>query len=645
MEKINIYKQNKAITLIALVITIVILIILAGITLFLALGENGILNRSERLQKEQDIARITEKLELEKADVGIENEYKAGVPDYIKHIVNKGIIKDEDILDPDNVENGKCYIIVEDKYIYEIKQEGDNIKITYVEDPLIIGLDTTTTTNSIKVKVRAYNLNSEEYTYYIKKDADSKYEKKKIQKSNEYTYENLTQGEIYEIKVQVKVKNNKTAELSKKVKLTTVKPATGAITFENITWDANTHTASVSMSTQEDYQIQYQRNATTETIKDNTKWTTGTTATGLNLKDVLYARLWDGINGGSPATIKITDGIAPIAKIELSSKVEVTGETIKATIEQIDNESGIDIGNCKWVYNKISTKIGIDSSKYNGTFTNEKQIVDLNADTNGTWYVHVLSKDKAGNAIENISEAITINTAPSVTDVLKPGDYVKYIPTIKSFNITTEQTGYDQVQSFTTNDYTGLWQVLYNDNTNGVQLISADSVGKLYISNNAGYNNIFETLNTFCKNYENPDFAVANSGRTIGTSGIDITSIASLIFNSNTGLKEEDTRYVSDYQAMKKATSQNANGIQDIGGYYWTGSRKVFKTSEVGYFSIYTIANGGEVQYRRLKDIYINGKTYDYKYAYGVRPIIKIKNEIKAVRGNGTSSNPYQIRK
>ena len=40
-------KKNKGITLIALVITIIILLILAGISISMLTGQNGILNRTQ----------------------------------------------------------------------------------------------------------------------------------------------------------------------------------------------------------------------------------------------------------------------------------------------------------------------------------------------------------------------------------------------------------------------------------------------------------------------------------------------------------------------------------------------------------------------------------------------------------------------
>ena len=41
-------KKEKGITLVALVITIIVLLILAGVTISLTLGDNGLLNRAEK---------------------------------------------------------------------------------------------------------------------------------------------------------------------------------------------------------------------------------------------------------------------------------------------------------------------------------------------------------------------------------------------------------------------------------------------------------------------------------------------------------------------------------------------------------------------------------------------------------------------
>ena len=58
-------KDTKGITLIALVITIIVLIILAGVVITLSLGNNGIFNRAKQAKEEYEIAAEKEKLGLE----------------------------------------------------------------------------------------------------------------------------------------------------------------------------------------------------------------------------------------------------------------------------------------------------------------------------------------------------------------------------------------------------------------------------------------------------------------------------------------------------------------------------------------------------------------------------------------------------
>ena len=55
-------RKNKGVTLIALVITIIVLLILAGITINLTLGENGLLGRTNETVEEHNKQEATEKI-------------------------------------------------------------------------------------------------------------------------------------------------------------------------------------------------------------------------------------------------------------------------------------------------------------------------------------------------------------------------------------------------------------------------------------------------------------------------------------------------------------------------------------------------------------------------------------------------------
>ena len=66
-------KQNNAITLVALIITIIVLIILAGVTLNIVLGNNGIINKAKQAKQNMTNASDEEKEWLSEAEGVIES--------------------------------------------------------------------------------------------------------------------------------------------------------------------------------------------------------------------------------------------------------------------------------------------------------------------------------------------------------------------------------------------------------------------------------------------------------------------------------------------------------------------------------------------------------------------------------------------
>ena len=60
-------QKENGITIVALVVTIIVLIILAGISINLLLGDNGLITKSQEAKKQQKIAEIKEKISLELA--------------------------------------------------------------------------------------------------------------------------------------------------------------------------------------------------------------------------------------------------------------------------------------------------------------------------------------------------------------------------------------------------------------------------------------------------------------------------------------------------------------------------------------------------------------------------------------------------
>ena len=60
----NKIKEERAITLIALVVTIIVLLILAGVSISMLTGQNGILNRANEAKSSTEVAQTEETLQV-----------------------------------------------------------------------------------------------------------------------------------------------------------------------------------------------------------------------------------------------------------------------------------------------------------------------------------------------------------------------------------------------------------------------------------------------------------------------------------------------------------------------------------------------------------------------------------------------------
>ena len=69
----NFKKQVKGITLIALVVTIIVLLILAGVAISLTIGQNGIITRAQTAVIINENASVYEQLQLKIADYQMDN--------------------------------------------------------------------------------------------------------------------------------------------------------------------------------------------------------------------------------------------------------------------------------------------------------------------------------------------------------------------------------------------------------------------------------------------------------------------------------------------------------------------------------------------------------------------------------------------
>ena len=122
-------KGNKGITIIALIITIVVLLILAGVTIDLVVGNDNLFDKAKSTQKIQTVAGIKEALELEKVDIQVESK-KVDLDTYLEQISTGK--KNYNLSSKEKVDEKNAEIIVNDEYKFLVKdKENGDVEITY----------------------------------------------------------------------------------------------------------------------------------------------------------------------------------------------------------------------------------------------------------------------------------------------------------------------------------------------------------------------------------------------------------------------------------------------------------------------------------------------------------------------------------
>ena len=118
-------RNSKGITLIALVVTIIVLLILAGVSLNLIMGNEGILGKAVKAVEATEIAKFTERKELLDAQIWMDmrKEGESNLYDYIQSKCEENVNKSYEI------ENGKYWLDEDGTMNYTDIETGGNAKI------------------------------------------------------------------------------------------------------------------------------------------------------------------------------------------------------------------------------------------------------------------------------------------------------------------------------------------------------------------------------------------------------------------------------------------------------------------------------------------------------------------------------------
>ena len=451
--------RSKGITLVALVITIIILLILSTISIQ-ALTHTGLFASVNKAKLETKRSQIAEWLGLRLLEEQMKNpsgtaeeiitETRNSVIENKNELLNMG--KEVNIEDTSIEEDGEqvdiyFYVIV-DKDVYKVDMVGARFIGEQGKMLPVIKLESlTSTTNSIKIKVRTSRNQGGKLEYYIKAEEDKNYTLKQTKEDDsEYIFEELEQNKKYNIKVIAKAENGQQAEL-------TVEKTTGNVTelkqgdvefiysvdgivIDKSTWTNKNVTVTAKINSNVDigtFKIQ--------TSNGGENWKDGISQL-FTENGTMYVILTDGINYGGAATVNVTniDTTKPVV-------TEATATTNSIKIIATDEASGI-LGYAITTSNTSPTDATYTKIANTKTFE-----TTVTGKTEGTTY-YIWVKDQAGN-ISNAKQIATLKQEWKDISKNNYGDYVNYpIDLNKDGN--------------TTND----WKIFYKDNNGYVYLIA-----------------------------------------------------------------------------------------------------------------------------------------------------------------------------
>ena len=238
-------KTGRGITIVSLVVTIIILLILATVSIQ-SLTHTGMFASANIAKLDTKRSQISEWLGLEVISEQTNNP--TGSAEQIINQTHKNVLdkqeelkrfgKDIKVEDVSTEEDGEqvdvYFYVVVDKDIYKVDLKNHKFIGELGKMLPVIKLESlTSTTNSIKIKVKTSRNQGGKVKYYIKAEDEDKYELKETKTDDsEYTYGDLIQGKKYNIKVVAKAENGQTAEV-------TAEQTTGSQTIKTSTEQSN----------------------------------------------------------------------------------------------------------------------------------------------------------------------------------------------------------------------------------------------------------------------------------------------------------------------------------------------------------------------------------------------------------------------
>ena len=411
--------KEKGITIVSLVITIIILLILATISIQ-ALTNTGLFESANKAKLETKRSQIKEWLSLNlmeaqttnynktASEILEETRQKADSSEDLKRLGKTVNVDGELSTEEDGQTVPPYFDVIVDNDMYKVSMEEQEFIGEVGKIVPSVDFSATTTSKSITLKIITKRNQGGTVECYIKGENDSNYGTAQTATDNQYTFDNLDQGKKYSVKVVVTSRNGQKAEKEKEYTTLDIKELTTA----DIEFEYRINGTLINKQTWTNKEVNVMAKPKVDiagykivTKKNDGTWQETDNQT-LSENGIMYVALTDGRNYGSFAVGAVTniDKTKPII-------TEATSTTNSISIKATDEEKGSGI-----VGYSITTT---SSQPRNEEFTpvnNTKEFsTTINNQIQGTTY-YAWVKDQAGN-INEVKTVKTENVADLIKDV------------------------------------------------------------------------------------------------------------------------------------------------------------------------------------------------------------------------------------
>ena len=649
-------KKNKGITLVALVITIIILLLLSGIAIASLGGENGIFAKVKQAKKANIESEMKEQLTMGLQELQIAKQGNATLDDVTQDWANETILSDySPVLQEDASLNGKLIVMTK-----------DGIKGKFLID------------ENLNISVTEYNTSSLEFEYTTISRIDNKVkinivvtDKINGVKQIEYPEGNplkVVSGTKEQISIDYEV------ELGKEYKFV-ITTGDGKKTekiikiddyYYNVTKDFEESVTIDNNATKAAYNKTYEATISTEgnytitslvvTMGGKTITTSGNDIVDINAGKIKIEKVTDDIN------IKVTTKKLEIqyTAIAVSTSNSASNtSTLNANKQEKGTPLYINIiatlegNNCTVVLKSDNSKTVpyavtangkytfIVRGTYNGKTIEEEKEVIVNQYMSaknvvkydaGNW-TQAEIQELQGKNLYNINKEKVANETTGLNFTFGGFTYkgdTTNASDIASGNIITSRNQSVAPQNgYGTPKYSG-WQILESKEENG----------KTYVTKITHAGSPENFVYYYTKDYDNRrvEYILSSGKRQTGDNTYQPRSWQMYVDQSQKDLiantTDKDGNPIKDIHAMDyneayaiTNNKNNTTGIRNTGAYYWLASAD---TSYSSY--VWSVDNGGSVESNR-------------SYCWGVRPIVSLTSGVYIKSGTGTEADPYILGK